>query len=98
MVSILDIVKEYRGDFTRLVNVFNSLRNGLLIKRCNKVFYSDTERYYYDKYLIEDLRRNYGELYDKYVISKHPESKDLLDMKRLVGPNELEEILDSLSG
>ena len=38
---------------------FQTLRSGLSIKRSNRVFYSDTEREYYDKQMAEDLIRNY---------------------------------------
>lgn len=74
------IISENREDFMKLYVNFQSLRSGLTIKRCNKVFYSDTEREYYDKHMVEDLIRNYKVLFDKYITSKHPELEYLKEV------------------
>lgn len=69
---------------------FQTLRSGLSIKRSNRVFYSDTEREYYDKQMAEGLIRNYKVLFDKYITSIHPELEYL---KEVIGPYHLYQIL-----
>ena len=83
-------VKANREDFMKLYVNFQTLRSGLSIKRCNRVFYSDTEREYYDKQMAEDLIRNYKVLFDKYITSIHPELEYL---KEVIGPYHLYQIL-----
>ena len=72
-------INEYRDDFMKLHINFQALRSGLIIKRCNKVFYSDNELEYYNRNMIEDLTRNYSILFDKYITSKHPHLEDMKD-------------------
>lgn len=70
---IADIIEAYREDFTKLYYAYRDLRNLQLVQRCNRVFYSNTECEYYDRDLCLRLQRNYEDLFDIYVLSKHPE-------------------------
>lgn len=83
-------VETHRDDFKKLYVNFQTLRSCLIIKRCNRVFYSDTERDHYDKNLVDDLIRNYKDLFDKYITAKHPELEWL---KNEVGPCHLSQLL-----
>lgn len=88
---IRQTVIDHKEDFMRLFINYSSLYEGLFIRKSKKVFYSDTEREYYERNMTEDLVRNYQDLYHKYISTKYPE---LSRYSRLLLPRTLAEILE----
>ena len=84
------IIEQYREDFKKLYVNYRSLEGCLYTKRRKRVFHSEIEREYYNRQMLDDLIRNYMELYDKYITSKHP---DLLFLKYYLTPYALSQLL-----
>lgn len=91
-VNLFELVGKHREDFTRLYNAYKDLQGLQCVQRCNRVFYSDTEREYYDRNLCENLQRNYEDLFDIHITARHPELRYL---KKIINhPYLLAHILD----
>ena len=88
--DIASIVLKYQDDYARLYWAYKDLRGLQLVKRCNRVFYSDTEQEYYDRNLAEKLQRNFEDLFDTYITAKYPHQGRL---KKILHPYYLAQIL-----
>lgn len=88
--NIVEIILMYQEDYSKLLWAYKDLQNLQLIQRCNRVFYSDSEREYYNRNLADKLQRNYEELFDTYITSKYPEQAHL---KKKIDPYYLAMVL-----
>lgn len=88
--KLKEIILAHREEFMRLYVNYSNLYSGLIIKKSYRVFYSDTEREYYERNMTDDLIRNYQDLYHKYISSTYPE---LRKYSRFITPRFLAEAL-----
>ena len=69
----IEIIKAKRPLFERLLVNFEDMVGMQSVKFKKKVFYSDTEREYFERNFDEVVKESYYQLFDKYIISADEE-------------------------
>lgn len=86
----IEIIKDNRPIFERLLVNFEDMLNMQSVKFKKKVFYSDTEREYYERNFDEVVKESYYQLFDKYIQS---EDEEVTGLRNSLSPPLLRRII-----